>query len=160
MKYGERLKYARKLRGLTQEKLSEMSGVKQGSISKIEREEQDSSGFDAKLAYALSVPAIWLSSEVGEIANGVRVSAGTKGIVMDMSAPPSTASSKETPQPNDSTSVTDITNFTINEKAMTEALNRLEKDFSDWKDKENHIIAMLLKPYYEGVINAKNGNNK
>ncbi len=62
MKYGERLKAAREHKGLTQEELVKLSKVKQGTISKIERGDQQSSGFDAVLAYHLDVDAMWLTT--------------------------------------------------------------------------------------------------
>jgi transcriptional regulator with XRE-family HTH domain len=66
--YGERLRLAREQKGLTQEQLVEKSGVKQGTISKIERGDQNSSGFDAELAYALGVEAMWLKTGKDEFA--------------------------------------------------------------------------------------------
>ncbi len=60
--YGDRLRLAREHKGLTQEQLVEISGVKQGTISKIERGDQNSSGFDAELAYALDIEAMWLKT--------------------------------------------------------------------------------------------------
>lgn len=60
--YGQRLKAAREHKDLSQDKLAELSGVKQGTISKIERGGQQHSGFDAILAYHLDVEAIWLST--------------------------------------------------------------------------------------------------
>lgn len=62
MKYGERLRVAREHKGLTQEELAKISGVKQGTISKIERGDQNSSGFDAELSYYLDVEAMWLKT--------------------------------------------------------------------------------------------------
>jgi SOS-response transcriptional repressor LexA len=62
MKYGERLRIAREHKGLTQEELVKISGVKQGTISKIERGGQHSSGFDAVLAYHLDIDAMWLTT--------------------------------------------------------------------------------------------------
>jgi len=55
MKYGERLRKARKLRKLSQPQLAELSGVGQGSISKIERGDQEASTFDVPLAIALRI---------------------------------------------------------------------------------------------------------
>ena len=66
--YGERLRLAREHKGLTQEQLVEISGVKQGTISKIERGDQNSSGFDAELAYTLGVEAMWLKTGRDEFA--------------------------------------------------------------------------------------------
>lgn len=67
MKYGERLKKARKTRGLSQAELAEQSGVKQGSISKIERGDQEASSFDIDLAMALQISPVWLSKGLGEM---------------------------------------------------------------------------------------------
>jgi phage repressor protein C with HTH and peptisase S24 domain len=58
--YGDRLRAARIHKGYTQTRLEEKSGVKQGTISKIERGEQDSSSFDIPLAMALDVNPAWL----------------------------------------------------------------------------------------------------
>lgn len=62
MKYGERLRIAREHKDLTQEELAKISGVKQATISKIERGDQQSSGFDALLAYYLNIEAMWLTT--------------------------------------------------------------------------------------------------
>jgi len=62
MKYGERLRAARIHKGLTQEELVKLTGVKQGTISKIERGDQNSSGYDAILAHYLDVEAMWLTA--------------------------------------------------------------------------------------------------
>ena len=57
---GERLRYARKQRGWSQEKLAQESGVNQGTISKIEREGQSKSVYAVELAQALGVDSLWL----------------------------------------------------------------------------------------------------
>jgi len=62
MNYGQRLKAARKHKKLTQPQLAELSGVGQGSISKIERGDQEVSAFDIELAYALDVSPLWLKT--------------------------------------------------------------------------------------------------
>lgn len=62
MKYGDRLKTARKHKGISQNELSEISGVGQGSISKIERGDQEYSAFDIELATALDIQPIWLKT--------------------------------------------------------------------------------------------------
>lgn len=62
LNYGDRLRLAREHKNLTQEQLAEKSGVKQGTISKIERGDQQSSGFDAELAFCLDVHAMWLKT--------------------------------------------------------------------------------------------------
>jgi phage repressor protein C with HTH and peptisase S24 domain len=59
--YGDRLRAARIHKGLSQNRLAEISGVGQGTISKIERGDQDCSAADIKLAKALEIDPIWLS---------------------------------------------------------------------------------------------------
>lgn len=61
MNYCERLKAARDYAGLTQTGLAEKSGVKQGTISKIERGDTDSSTFTVQLAIACGVRPEWLA---------------------------------------------------------------------------------------------------
>jgi SOS-response transcriptional repressor LexA len=68
MKYGERLRIAREHKGLSQDELVKISGVKQGTISKIERGDQNSSGFDAELSHALGIEAMWLKKGLKEFA--------------------------------------------------------------------------------------------
>jgi transcriptional regulator with XRE-family HTH domain len=68
MKYGDRLKLAREHEGLSQEELAKVSGVGQGTISKIERGDQNSSGYDAVLSHTLSIDAMWLYSGKDEFA--------------------------------------------------------------------------------------------
>lgn len=60
--YGQRLRTARKYRKLSQGGLEKLSGVGQGSISKIERGDQDSSAFDIELATALDINPLWLKT--------------------------------------------------------------------------------------------------
>lgn len=61
--FGERMRRAREdYAKLTQEKLSEISGVAQGTISKIERGESHSSKFTVRLALACGVRPEWLES--------------------------------------------------------------------------------------------------
>lgn len=68
--YGERLLWARKRAGLTQIQLAEASGVKQGTISKIERGDQNESAFDSILGHHLNINSYWLSTGEGEPVNG------------------------------------------------------------------------------------------
>lgn len=65
LNYGERLKWARKRAGLTQLELAELSGVGQGTISKIERGDQSESSYDTILAHHLNVYAYWLTTGEG-----------------------------------------------------------------------------------------------
>lgn len=66
MNYGERLKYARKLRGLSQYELSDKSGVSQQAISSMESCKRGVSGATFSLASSLSVDPEWLALGKGE----------------------------------------------------------------------------------------------
>ncbi|MBE8717574.1 helix-turn-helix transcriptional regulator [Cellvibrio sp. KB43] len=61
---------ARKRAGLTQIQLAEASGVKQGTISKIERGDQNESAFDSILGHHLNINSYWLSTGKGEPVGG------------------------------------------------------------------------------------------
>lgn len=65
--YRDRLRSARKLRGLTQDKLAEVSGVPQGSISKIERGGQKTTAYTVMLCQALNINPVWLETDEGEM---------------------------------------------------------------------------------------------
>lgn len=67
MEYGERLKTARRLRNMTQHELAEKSGVKQTTISKIERGDQKGSKSDMDLCFALQINPVWLSRGMGNM---------------------------------------------------------------------------------------------
>jgi phage repressor protein C with HTH and peptisase S24 domain len=62
MSYADRLRTARKRKGLSQKKLEEISGVGQGTISKIERGGQGNSASDVDLAMALDIHPAWLTN--------------------------------------------------------------------------------------------------
>lgn len=62
MNLGIRLRTARKEKGWTQNQLGEASGVKQGTISQIERGDQEKSIFVIPLAIALGVSPEWLEN--------------------------------------------------------------------------------------------------
>ena len=66
---GMRLRHARKLRGLTQVKLASLSGVKQASVSDLERGESKSYRGNTlvQLARALNVSPEWLSHGRGSM---------------------------------------------------------------------------------------------
>lgn len=66
MNIGTRLKQARSARNLTQGQLESVSGVKQGTISKIERGDQDSTKFIVALSKGLGVSAEWLETGAGD----------------------------------------------------------------------------------------------
>lgn len=61
MELKDRLKYARKKAGLTQVELAERAGIKQASISEIERGLTRSSGHLVRLAQICEVDPVWLS---------------------------------------------------------------------------------------------------
>lgn len=64
---GSRLIWARTQQGWDQAKLIESSGVPQGTVSKIERGAQDTTGkYAAKLARALNVSQDWLTTGEGD----------------------------------------------------------------------------------------------
>lgn len=65
MSMGDRLKQARKTRKLSQMRLAKMTGVSQSTISDIERGRNAGSTESAKLAAALGVSALWLSTGRG-----------------------------------------------------------------------------------------------
>lgn len=60
----QRLVHARKKRNLSQERLAELSGLKQPDISKLEKGKMLKTTGMARLAHALALPALWL--ELGE----------------------------------------------------------------------------------------------
>lgn len=62
LKYGDRLRLARERKGLTQNELAKLTSVKQGTISKIERGDQEYSSFDIPLAQVLDISPIWLKN--------------------------------------------------------------------------------------------------
>lgn len=63
----ERLKYARKLRDLTQKKLAQSAKISQGAISNYETRLRASPRHLLKLAAALKVNPLWLAEGVGPI---------------------------------------------------------------------------------------------
>lgn len=66
MKYGERLKYVRELRGLKQNQLSEFAGVAQGLISQLENSDTaGGSKYTAQIAAAMNISPTWLATGSG-----------------------------------------------------------------------------------------------
>lgn len=65
MELKDRLKRARKNAGLTQVELAERAGIKQASVSEIERGLTRSSGHLIKLAQVCGVDPVWLSDGTG-----------------------------------------------------------------------------------------------
>jgi transcriptional regulator with XRE-family HTH domain len=68
VKYGERLRYARKAAGISQERLAAATGhaCSQANISKLEKGEASGSEFTVHLALALGVDPVWLATGEGE----------------------------------------------------------------------------------------------
>lgn len=65
MELKDRLKQARKHAGLTQVELAERAGIKQASVSEIERGLTRTSGYLVKLAQVCGVNPVWLSDGSG-----------------------------------------------------------------------------------------------
>jgi len=63
--FSDRLKYARQLRGLTQQQLARLVGVSQSAIGSYESGQRRSTRALFKLATALNVEAVWLNSGKG-----------------------------------------------------------------------------------------------
>lgn len=75
MSFGDRLRQERDANGWTQNELAARCGVKQGTISRIERGDQAESVHTPKLAAALGVNALWLA--IGEGPREASVHTGT-----------------------------------------------------------------------------------
>ena len=74
MTLGKRLKAAREYAKLeTQEMLAKKSHISQQTISKIERDLVETSGYVVQLAVACGVRPEWLAMEEGEMADGLYV---------------------------------------------------------------------------------------
>lgn len=75
MKYGERLRAARKKAGFTQKDLADRikNVCTQENISKLERGDATGSEFTAQFAEACGVRAIWLAEEKGEMTDGLYI---------------------------------------------------------------------------------------
>lgn len=68
MRYGERLRTARKARELTQAALAELSGVSQSLISQLENSlTATGSEYTNRLARAMGISPDWLADEIGEM---------------------------------------------------------------------------------------------
>lgn len=69
MKYGERLKTARKHAGLSQAALAERAGISQPTVHYLEDVANDAQGSEhtTRLARACGISADWLSDEIGEM---------------------------------------------------------------------------------------------
>ena len=67
MEYKDRVKAARKHARLTQVELAKMVGIDQASISDLERGRSSRSSYNASLAKACGVSALWLEKGIGEM---------------------------------------------------------------------------------------------
>jgi len=67
MDYGQRHKYVRKLRGMTQVQVAKITGIEQSTISKIERGVQSTGKTTIQLALAYNVDPVWLDTGVGDM---------------------------------------------------------------------------------------------
>lgn len=67
MKFEDRLKKARKQSGINQHELAQRVGVKQTSISDLERGKSKSTSFVTQIAHELGVSAMWLATGKGEM---------------------------------------------------------------------------------------------
>lgn len=70
MNFNDRLKKAREQTGMSQQGLAMKSGVKQATISKIERGDSKSSTHTVELALACGVRPEWLATGEGEMVLG------------------------------------------------------------------------------------------
>lgn len=70
MELKDRLKQARKHANLTQAELAERTGIKQASVSEIERGLTRTSGYLVKFATICRVSPVWLSEGIGEMVSG------------------------------------------------------------------------------------------
>lgn len=84
MELKDRLKYARKKAGLTQVELAERAGLKQASISEIERGLTRSSGHLVKLAQICGVNPVWLSEGTQFPNDQWNITVGTKQPMLEM----------------------------------------------------------------------------
>jgi len=70
MSIGERVRKARKEKGLTQIELAKATGIAQATLSGLEKGDFKSSGYVASLASVLGVSALWLETGKGPEKHG------------------------------------------------------------------------------------------
>jgi len=75
MEFKDRLKAARKLAGITQTQLAELTGMTQTTISYLEIGKCHSTTFCARIANACGVDALWLETGQGDMHNSAASSA-------------------------------------------------------------------------------------
>lgn len=94
MELSERLKKARKAAGLTQVELAERAGIKQASVSEIERGLTRTSGHLVKFAKICGVEPLWLSEGVGPERAGSTGSGSADEVDFDANVVPTPAPSR------------------------------------------------------------------
>ena len=81
MEYKERIKAARRHAGLTQAQLAKLVGIDQASISDLERGRSQRSSYNASIAKACGVSAIWIESGSGQMVSDRPEDANVKDVV-------------------------------------------------------------------------------
>jgi transcriptional regulator with XRE-family HTH domain len=85
MSIGERVRIARKEAGLTQAELSVKAGIKQPTLSELERGDSRSSTSLPSIAAALGVNAFWLETGRGSKKPGVDLPSGDSSFAQEVS---------------------------------------------------------------------------
>lgn len=81
MEYNERIKAARRHAGLTQAQLAKLVGIDQASISDLERGRSQRSSYNASIAKACGVSAIWIESGSGPMVSTAGEASNVKDVV-------------------------------------------------------------------------------
>ncbi|WP_409078047.1 LexA family protein [Pseudomonas sp. SZMC_28357] len=81
MEYKERIKAARRHAGLTQAQLAKAVGIDQASISDLERGRSQRSSYNASIAKACGVSAIWIESGTGPMVTSDAEQSNIKDVV-------------------------------------------------------------------------------
>lgn len=81
MEYKERIKAARRHANLTQAQLAKIVGIDQASISDLERGRSQRSSYNASIAKACGVSAIWIESGTGPMVASATDHANVKDVV-------------------------------------------------------------------------------
>lgn len=81
MEYKERIKVARRHAGFTQAQLAKLVGIDQASISDLERGRSQRSSYNASIAKACGVSAIWIESGSGPMVSETIEQTNVKDVV-------------------------------------------------------------------------------
>ncbi len=81
MEYKERIKAARRHAGFTQAQLAKLVGIDQASISDLERGRSQRSSYNASIAKACGVSAIWVESGSGPMVSETTEQSNVKDVV-------------------------------------------------------------------------------